>query len=936
LLLWGLLLIGFGARVWHLGTQSLWLDEALSVVFSRLSLGDLLNTLATQDLHPPLYYLALHFWMRLAGSSEFAVRFVSIWLGLPAIPATYLLGASVFASGDRVGGAFDRGAKIGLIAAALVAVSPFLVYYSQEARMYSALATFGACSSVAFWKLLTNPGRRWWLGYVGFSAALLYTQYFGALVLLFQVIYLAVVGVRQRRRAFIGLSAIAATGAAYLPWLPGAILQVRRLVTIPDFWKGDFQFSYLITHMFAAFALGQFTALRSSTAAAAIAGGLVVLGLAFLVWRAVRFGGGEIFVITYLVVPLVALYTIVARDPKFAERYLIVIAPPFYLIIALALVGCLDWLAHVNRILVRRVGFAAVGVTGLVLGYASASQVWQVYDGPTYRKDDNRGAIAYIEQHAQPGDVVALMMNTYPVYLYYGRGDVPYEPLQPGGDLEAAATRLNEIAAGHRRLWLLSWNPEWADPSRFVRDSLDQAYARAPVIPPFAGLGLTLYTIDPSHRFSARTTPTIAKPVNYGNKLRLLGYDLPTATLAAGQSGVVSLYWQATQRLDADYILSLRLRDSEFYWWRHDDRPAAYNFPTMYWRPGQIVAGDVHFSVPPGTPPGTYDLELGVYGQGQGGDLNVLTDGDVAVGTAQPIARLTVTRPSSPPTVESLGISRLIDATPGDGLRLLGASIAAKQAARGAPVELDLWWRADRSPLPNYQIRLHMNGAGYDRVVDDQAPVDGRYPTSGWASGEVVLDRHRITIPTDAPAGDLGLALEVVSSATAPASGAPPSTALPVGTIGVLDRQRLTQLPADVQTPANLALGQFATLVGSTLSASVARPGDRIDLTLYWKARGASGDVSYTVFAHLLDASQIVKAQADHQPGNGENPTTGWTDGEYIVDRYELTVDLDAKPGSYDVEVGMYNPLDGKRLPIADAAGSRVGDRAIVGKVDIR
>jgi hypothetical protein len=935
LLLGGLVLIGFGARIWHLGEQSLWLDEALSVVFSRLGLGDLITTLATQDLHPPLYYVALHFWMRLAGSSEFAVRFVSVLFGLPAVPVTYQLGTNLFPGGDRPGGTLDRGAKIGLIAAALVALSPFLVYYSQEARMYSALATFGACSSLALWKLVTKPSRRWWLGYVAFTAALLYTQYFGALVVLFQVIYLAGSWLRQRRRALVAMAAVVATGGTYLPWVPGAILQMRRLLAIPDFWKGDFQFTYLITHMFAAFALGQFAALRASTVVAVLAGGLVVLGLALLLWRAIQAGGGEIFISTYLLVPLVALYAIVARDPKFAERYLIVIAPPFYLIVALALVGSLDWLERVRRLLVRRIGFAAVGTAGLVLVYASASQIWQIYDGPSYRKDDNRGAIAYIEQHAQSGDVVVLMMNTYQVYRYYARGDVPYEPLQPGGDIEAAASRLNEIVAGHRRLWLLSWNPEWADPSRFVRDSLDQAYARAPATPPFTGLGLTLYTIDPSYRFSAKTTPTVARPTNFGNKLRLLGYDLPSATVSAGQSGVLTLYWQAMLVPDADYIVSLRLRDGQFYWWRHDDRPAAYNFPTIYWRPGQVVTGDVHFTVPPGTPPGRYDLELGVYGQGQGSDLNVLTNGDVATGTAQSIARITVTRPPTPPTVQSLGIPHPIDAALGDGLRLLGTGVSAVQVARGAPVEVDLWWRADRGGLPSYQVRLHLSSAGYDRVIDDQAPVGGRYPTSSWTNGEIVVDRHRLTIPTDAPAGDHQLYLEMVNQSASPAGGVGTANALGLGTIAVLDRQRLTQLPVGIQTPTNLALGRFATLVGSTLSASTARPGDRIDLTLYWRARGASGDIPYTVFAHLLDANQIVKAQQDHQPGNGENPTTGWTDGEYIVDRYELTVAPDAKPGGYDVEVGMYNALDGKRLPVADASGAPVGDRAIVGKVEI-
>jgi hypothetical protein len=125
-------------------------------------------------------------------------------------------------------------------------------------------------------------------------------------------------------------------------------------------------------------------------------------------------------------------------------------------------------------------------------------------------------------------------------------------------------------------------------------------------------------------------------------------------------------------------------------------------------------------------------------------------------------------------------------------------------------------------------------------------------------------------------------------------------------------------------------------LVGKTLSNPSPRPGDRVRLTLYWQALGSSGDVPYTVFAHLLDASQKVTAQQDHAPGDGSNPTTGWTEGEYIIDHYDLTVASDTPPGRYDLEIGMYNPTDGKRLPVADHTGQITGDRTIVASLQIR
>ncbi|HEX5415638.1 MAG TPA: glycosyltransferase family 39 protein, partial [Chloroflexota bacterium] len=267
-LLWTILLallfIAFAARVWKLGAQSLWLDEALSVVFARADLRQVLAILVYQDLHPPLYYLALHFWMKIAGESEFSVRFVSVLLGLPVVPATYQLGRSLFqphSESDTGPSGPDTAVLIGLVGATLTAVSPFLVYYAQEARMYSALVTFCVLSTWALWKYLRTGERRWWVAYAVFTALTLYTQYFGALVIAFQVLYL-VGQIRGSRRARGAFGALGVTALAYVPWLPGAYLQVQRLLNVPDFWKGDFQLSYLVEHIFAAFAFGQFTALR--------------------------------------------------------------------------------------------------------------------------------------------------------------------------------------------------------------------------------------------------------------------------------------------------------------------------------------------------------------------------------------------------------------------------------------------------------------------------------------------------------------------------------------------------------------------------------------------------------------------------------------------------------------------------------------------------
>lgn len=931
-----LVFVAYAARVWKLGAQSLWLDEALSVVFARPSLRDVLTILVTRDLHPPLYYFTLHFWMKFAGQSEFSVRYVSILLGLPVVPATYVFGRSLFRSLDAdptTPPGFEASIAVGLLGGVFTALSPFLVYYAQEARMYSALVTFCVLSSLALWRYLQTGQRRWWVAYVGFTTATLYTQYFGGLVVGFQVLYL-LGRFRERQRFVGGATALGAVGLLYLPWLPAAYDQMQRLLNVPDFWKGNFQLSYLIEHIFAAFAFGQFTTLRTAGPIAFVAAALVVAGLGFLVWRALRSGGAAVYLLGYLVVPFVALYVVLTRDPKFTERYLIMIAPPFYLVLSLAMV----WLAvggSKRRARVLRLGAPALSmILGLLLVAVSLTQLWQVYYGPGYRKDDNRAAVAYIKAHYQPGDVVVLMMDTYQSFVYYGGDSIPWTSLQPAGDTVYAANRLNEITAGHKRIWLYLWNAEWADPTGWVRQALETAFPQEAITRQFTGVELKLFDITPDYRFHPPTDPSVKLAVNFGNRMELLGYDLPKATLAAGESEKITFYWKALQPLSQDYIVSMRLTDGQFLWWQWDDRPARFNFATMYWKPNQVVAGELPFTVPPGTPPGSYSLDVSVYPQGHASSLNILDNGNVPAGTITTVATIQVTRPATPAAPTSIPLAHQHNDVFGGILKLFGVTVVNSRTEPGGSVDLLLGWQVLGSSLANYEWRVTATNGSYQRVVLSGPPEGGRLATSTWAANDVLLDRERLVIPPDAPPGALHFTLTVLSSAGMPllASG---QNEVDLGSTNVLDIKRLTTPPSNIQHRTDWRVGQFANLIGYSVEPTSVQPGGHVSLTLYWHARGNSGDVPYTVFSHLLDSHNLIAAQQDHPPGSGDTPTTGWIPNEYIVDKYDLTLKPDATPGTYRIEIGMYNPRTGTRLPVVNGNGQDPGDRIILDTVSV-
>ena len=140
-----ILVVGAVLRLISLN-QSLWLDEATSAIVAKMPLTDIFTKFLPGDFHPPFYYVFLHFWTILFGTSEIALRAPSLLAGILTIYIVYLIGKEL------------SGEKIGLAAGALMATSGLHIYYSQEARMYS-LATLFVTLSVLFFTKTLHAGR---------------------------------------------------------------------------------------------------------------------------------------------------------------------------------------------------------------------------------------------------------------------------------------------------------------------------------------------------------------------------------------------------------------------------------------------------------------------------------------------------------------------------------------------------------------------------------------------------------------------------------------------------------------------------------------------------------------------------------------------------------------------------------------------------------
>ncbi len=137
-----------------------------------------------------------------------------------------------------------------------------------------------------------------------------------------------------------------------------------------------------------------------------------------------------------------------------------------------------------------------------------------------------------------------------------------------------------------------------------------------------------------------------------------------------------------------------------------------------------------------------------------------------------------------------------------------------------------------------------------------------------------------------------------------------------------------------VYRPLGVRLGDKITLDGYRLMDRDAGAGDIVRLTLHWRAEGEIGE-DYKVFVHLLDEEGGLVAQRDSEPVGGMRPTSGWGEGEEVMDNYGVVIPQGVPAGEYEIVVGMYDPESGERLPIMDEGGVVIGDKVSLGMVEV-
>jgi len=935
-----LTLLAFVLRLCRLDFQPLWWDEGWTVYFATCGIGEMIGRTAI-DIHPPFYYLALHFWVVLAGPSAAAVRLFSVVVGTSSIPLLFLVGRRLF------------GQKAGLMAALVLAVAPFHIYYSQEARMYGLVTLLVLASTCCFLSILERdetPHRHWprWLFYIVVTSLAMYTQYYAAFVPVAQTLFVLF---RSRRyKGVIGrwVAAQIALVVAYLPWLAYAGPKLVAYVGNKLVKEGDVPvdlYTYFQEHL-VAFSVGHLSAARSYLSwFAVVFVGLALLGVAAGVASSRRRPSNKgqerdaaLFTLLYLLVPVTLGYVVNLHYPFTSpaiERLFLLCAPALYLLVAVGL----SWLG--DRF---RVAWLAVLVV-VVLSGLSISDFYMV---ERYSEEDYRPLVHKVQALARPDDVVVAVHPWQIGYFRaYYEGARPLLYLTPkeatdvtselwAEDSAQMTSDLEELLAGRRFVWFPAHEALGRILETEVENYLSQRHY--PVLSQWFSESTRLLCYVANGETSLMEVST-----NFGDRVSLLAYGVtPRSAEAAWGTLFVDLRWRIDQPLDSRYKIAFRLVDETGQVWAAEDRePWGGLRPFHEQLPGSELSDRQGVLIPAGTPPGLYQLQLGLYRLDDGKWLDVLGDRGGPQGVGKTLAKIEVRAPEDPPREEALFVQYPHAADFAGGLRSLGYSLGGESFQPGDTLRIGLFWEALAHLKKDYDLVLSLQDAGGRTWASAEGPLaTPGYPSSRWTAGELIRGQQSPTIPAGTPSGRYRLILAVYTAADGlrvPLRrwGLDWGESLVLGTVEVQGRAHQTQAPESITHPMSLQLGDTVRFLGYDLDTQGVSAGGTLRLTLYWEAL-AEMDTSYTVFNHLIDGENRIWGQKDGMPGGGTLPTSGWLAGEYVVDEYEIVVQTGAPPGEYVLETGMYDLATMARLSILDAEGDIIGDRILLDATSVQ
>lgn len=598
-----LFVLALALRVYALERQSLWADEGSAIALASRSFSQIFRDTAV-DAHPPLYYWLLHVWMRMFGTSVFAIRSFSAACGALTVSLTYILGRRWF------------GRPAALLAAVAALLSPLAVHYSQETRMYALATLLGALAWLGFdeWQSRPRPTALalFWCA----ALAAMCTHYFAAaLIAAANLIWAIGLICRLRQPRALPLRQIAAwitaqalLGAVYLP----LVLRNRAtLLNWPTIPRGEYGPAYVLSDVLHAFSHGP----ASAPGLSGWSLGCLLLLIAGLAAQPRQPGrhDRQAWAAAWLFVPIGLMLAMALKQPLYQPRFLLPALPAYHLLVG-------HGAAQLGRRL--RAAQLVAAATVIFLALAARAPLQNEWFNSAYWRDDYRGIAHDIAITGGPADALLFMgLSPLETFDYYYDGPQPRLLLPRARPLDPQATirDLADIAQRYRRLYTFFYVPYEADPTGVIAGWLrHNAFMSSNRW--YGGVELATYELG-----EPRSPPRDIN-VQFGERLQIARAVVDPVVTHPKDAVRVLLEWRAIDLTGQRLSIFVHLLGSA------GQIVGQYDVPLL----GEVAAepsnnqtGQTRLAVPipPDTPPGTYRLVFGVYDPASGARLR-LTNGD--------------------------------------------------------------------------------------------------------------------------------------------------------------------------------------------------------------------------------------------------------------------------------------------------------------------
>ncbi len=621
-------------RTGTLTQQPFWVDEIYALWYVGRPLVEALRIIIQPRHNGPLYFLLLWIWRTLAGDSDFAVRYLSTLASVATVALTWRLARDWFT------------ARTAHLAALVLAMMPFAVYYGQEAKMYALHMALAVFSLLALERALRRDSWRRWAVYLVGLNALMYTHYFGAFAAAAQALATLVIVWRRPRVRRHYLMCLGGMVLFYLPVLV-FIASIFPVYIVHDRTQGFVPLGQMVLALLAGFGArywwdGLVLYQRGAVLALAL---LVGWGLV-TAWRQRR--RAALWMTALILLPPLIYYPISFQMPFFSPKYFSAMVPWLAVALALGVTQLLQAWRPGGR---------------LALALVLLFPYWCLLRDTMYppaQRPDWRTIGAYLERNGSAEDV-GLVFVDYTILLLerYGHGAVklwPFncangpegEPYQPGVDEAWMAPGLYNPEAfagmvcdpyapeayfdwlegqGYRHLWLILHHHEVVAAGHRLREVAAERYplitAQYPVGGPDQRGEITLMGYALNWHYS--TLPASAKPtqLTWDNGLALRGYHLETTRLepisvylhpSAAWLHIVTYWSRVADLVTAAGAPRFVLRDAAGRVWGESLALGASVFehdPPQHWDEQGLVEAHADLALDPQTPPGRYTVYVG-------------------------------------------------------------------------------------------------------------------------------------------------------------------------------------------------------------------------------------------------------------------------------------------------------------------------------------